>query len=139
MDMVQIDAVHAESPLTTSALDTQRTAASSARGTPGVLLKFGLPNDQDEPQTDAVVSYALKGGVAMGSLGGASGSALGGVLGAVVGLPPAVLTFGLSVPVCATIGSSLGLCIGSVAGGSVGLLGGSVIGRLTTPRGDRQS
>eukprot|EP00913_Durusdinium_trenchii_P024961 g23428.t1 len=69
---------------------------------------------KDEPRAmDAVVSYALKGGVAMGSLGGASGSAVGGLVGAAVGLPPAVLTFGLSVPVCATLGSSLGLCIGS--------------------------
>ena len=33
---------------------------------------------------DAVVSYALKGGVAMGSLGGASGSAVGGLVGAAV-------------------------------------------------------
>lgn len=47
-DVVQIDAVQAESPMTQRALDTQRTAASSARGTPGVLLKFALANDTPE-------------------------------------------------------------------------------------------
>lgn len=45
---MQIDAVQAESPMTQRALDTQRTAASSARGTPGVLLKFALANDTPE-------------------------------------------------------------------------------------------
>lgn len=83
---------------------------------------------------DARVSCALKGGLAMGSIGGAGGSALGGLVGAAVGLPPAVLTFGLSVPVCATLGSGLGLCIGSVAGGSIGLVGGSLLGHFS-PRG----
>ncbi|CAK9080063.1 unnamed protein product [Durusdinium trenchii] len=48
LDVVQIDAVQAESPMTQRALDTQRTAASSARGTPGVLLKFALANDTPE-------------------------------------------------------------------------------------------
>ena len=133
MKLVEIEAISGTSNtqrgLTT--LDTQRTAASSARSAPaGVLVKFGEDETQDA-QMDAMISSALKGGLAMGSLGGASGSAVGGLVGAAVGLPPAILTFGLSVPVCATLGSGLGLCIGSVAGGSMGLVGGSLLGSFS--------
>lgn len=135
MKLVEIEAVSGTSNTQRGlTLDTQRTAASSARSAPaGVLVKFGEDETQDA-QMDAMVSCALKGGLAMGSLGGASGSAVGGLVGAAVGLPPAILTFGLSVPVCATLGSGLGLCIGSVAGGSMGLVGGSLLGSFS-PRG----
>ena len=85
---------------------------------PGISLKL---NHLQEP-----VRCALKGGLAMGSLGGAGGSAIGGMAGAAVGLPTAILTFGLSVPVCAAMGSGMGFCIGSLAGGGVGMLGGSL-------------
>lgn len=85
---------------------------------PGISLKL---NHLQEP-----VRCALKGGLAMGSLGGAGGSAIGGMAGAAVGLPTAILTFGLSVPVCAALGSGMGFCIGSLAGGGVGMLGGSL-------------
>lgn len=134
MDVVEIEAVTGAQLTQRGHLDTQRTCASSARSSPGVLLKIGAADPQQENQMDARVSCALKGGLAMGSIGGAGGSALGGLVGAAVGLPPAVLTFGLSVPVCATLGSGLGLCIGSVAGGSVGLVGGSLLGHFS-PRG----
>ncbi len=138
MQLVEIEAISGTSNIQRgglTTLDTQRTAASSARSAvPGVLVKFGEDETQDA-QMDAMVSCALKGGLAMGSLGGASGSAVGGLVGAAVGLPPAILTFGLSVPVCATLGSGLGLCIGSVAAGSMGLVGGSLLGSFS-PRGN---
>eukprot|EP00435_Cladocopium_sp_Y103_P069644 s96_g33.t1 len=130
MDVVEIEAVTGTQLTQRGHLDTQRTCASSARSSPGVLLKIGAVDTQQD-QMDARVSCALKGGLAMGSIGGAGGSAVGGLVGAAVGLPPAVLTFGLSVPVCATLGSGLGLCIGSVAGGSVGLVGGSLFGHFS--------
>ena len=45
-------------------------------------------------------------------------------MGAAVGLVPAIFTLGLSIPVGAVLGSSLGLVSGSVLGGGTGALGG---------------
>ncbi|CAJ1438658.1 unnamed protein product [Effrenium voratum] len=125
LDVLEIEAVQGSG--THRDLDTARTAASSA---PGVLVKFSPMND-DSPQesSNEVALYALKGGLALGSVGASCGSALGGVVGAAVGLPPALLTMGLSIPFCATVGSGLGLCLGTAAGGSVGLLAGGLLGR----------
>jgi len=50
--------------------------------------------------------------------GGATGLATGTVAGAVCGLVPAFFTFGLSIPVFATVGGAAGLCTGTLAGGA---------------------
>merc|ERR1719237_817694 len=64
----------------------------------------------------------------MGAAGGSAGLMAGGAAGAAVGLVPALFTFGLSIPVCAAIGSSAGACLGTAAGGTTGLVGGGAVG-----------
>merc|ERR1719201_375473 len=43
--------------------------------------------------------------VALGVAGGAAGTVTGGVAGAAVGVPAAIFTFGLSIPICSAVGS----------------------------------
>ncbi|CAE8621943.1 unnamed protein product [Polarella glacialis] len=62
--------------------------------------------------------------VAGGGVGFVAGGAVGAVAGATVGLVPALLTFGLSIP----IGATIGLCAGVAAGGSAGVVGGGATG-----------
>merc|ERR1712232_1010271 len=66
----------------------------------------------------------VSGAVVVGASGGAAGLVTGGALGAACGVPAALFTFGLSIPVCAVIGCCLGFCAGAVTGGTVGLVGG---------------
>jgi hypothetical protein len=47
------------------------------------------------------------------------GMSTGAVVGALVGLPAALVTFGLSIPVCATTGGAVGGCTGFYAGRKV--------------------
>jgi len=76
-----------------------------------------------------VTSVAAAGGaVATGAAGGTLGLVAGGAAGAVVGLVPALFTFGLSIPVCAAIGSGAGACMGTVAGSTAGVVGGGAMG-----------
>merc|ERR1712087_964489 len=64
-------------------------------------------------------------GTAVGSvICGVTGGSVGTIMGAAVGIVPALFTFGLSIPVGATIGGGLGLC----AGGSLGAVGGGAAG-----------
>lgn len=63
---------------------------------------------------------AVAGGVAAGVTGGVAGAVTGIVIGAV----PALFTFGLSIPVGATIG----MCAGATAGGAAGVAGGGAAG-----------
>merc|ERR1712151_1383607 len=51
-----------------------------------------------------------------------------GVVGAVVGLPAAIFTFGLSIPVCAVVGSAVGGGTGATVGGTTGAVGGGAAG-----------
>mmetsp|Transcript_114078 Transcript_114078/g.368529 ORF Transcript_114078/g.368529 Transcript_114078/m.368529 type:complete len:99 (+) Transcript_114078:254-550(+) len=74
------------------------------------------------------MASAVGGAVTLGAGGGATGLVSGGVLGAAVGVLPAVFTFGLSIPVCAALGSGAGLCMGSAVGGTAGLVGGGAAG-----------
>eukprot|EP00933_Yihiella_yeosuensis_P014927 TRINITY_DN13167_c0_g1_i1.p1 TRINITY_DN13167_c0_g1~~TRINITY_DN13167_c0_g1_i1.p1 ORF type:complete len:461 (+),score=100.69 TRINITY_DN13167_c0_g1_i1:101-1384(+) len=63
-------------------------------------------------------------GVAGGAAGSIAGGAMGAVAGAAVGVVPALFTFGLSIPVGATIG----LCTGAATGCTAGVVGGSAAG-----------
>eukprot|EP00929_Paragymnodinium_shiwhaense_P057704 TRINITY_DN28893_c0_g2_i1.p1 TRINITY_DN28893_c0_g2~~TRINITY_DN28893_c0_g2_i1.p1 ORF type:complete len:395 (+),score=62.53 TRINITY_DN28893_c0_g2_i1:154-1185(+) len=62
--------------------------------------------------------------VAGGVVGGGAGGATGLVVGAAVGVVPAVFTFGLSIPICATVGA----CTGAVGGSAVGAVSGGAAG-----------
>lgn len=59
-----------------------------------------------------------------GVIGSTTGGAVGTVAGAAVGLVPALFTFGLSIPVCAT----MGLCAGTAVGGAAGTVGAGALG-----------
>lgn len=50
--------------------------------------------------------------------GGATGLATGTFVGAAAGIIPAFFTFGLSIPLFATVGGAAGLCTGTLAGGA---------------------
>merc|ERR1740127_194159 len=64
------------------------------------------------------------GTVVVGAMGGAFGLASGMVTGAIAGLPPALFTFGLSIPAGAVIGGGAGSAMGASAGAGVGALAG---------------
>lgn len=71
---------------------------------------------------------AAGGAVTFGTAGGAAGLATGTVLGAIAGMPAALFTFGLSIPVTAAIGGTCGLVTGAAAGGTVGAVGSGAVG-----------
>merc|ERR1712083_860634 len=52
----------------------------------------------------------------------------GGAIGAGVGLPAALFTLGLSIPVCATVGAVVGGGTGATVGGTTGLVTGGTAG-----------
>merc|ERR1719488_316747 len=53
-------------------------------------------------------------------VGGAGGGLVGAGAGALVGLPAALFTFGLSIPVCATVGGAVGATAGATTGAAAG-------------------
>merc|ERR1711869_110176 len=71
-----------------------------------------------------VTAASAAGGAAVVGVGG---GAVGAGAGALVGLPAALFTFGLSIPVCATVGGAVGAtaggATGAVAGGTAGYTG----------------
>merc|ERR1712060_644828 len=73
---------------------------------------------------------AVGGAATMGTAGGATGLVAGGAVGAAVGVPAALFTFGLSIPVCATVGAVVGGGTGATVGGTTGLVGGGTAGYL---------
>merc|ERR1711915_474228 len=59
---------------------------------------------------------------------GVTGLVAGGAIGAAVGVPAALFTFGLSIPVCATVGAVVGGGTGVTVGGTTGLVTGGTVG-----------
>lgn len=88
----------------------------------------GLREVAHNPRSQVTAVSAVGGAVALGTGGGATGMLSGGAIGAACGLVPAVFTFGLSIPVCAAVGSSIGLCTGAAVAGTAGFLGGGTVG-----------
>eukprot|EP00930_Biecheleria_cincta_P100159 TRINITY_DN91774_c0_g1_i1.p1 TRINITY_DN91774_c0_g1~~TRINITY_DN91774_c0_g1_i1.p1 ORF type:complete len:290 (-),score=54.15 TRINITY_DN91774_c0_g1_i1:165-992(-) len=83
-------------------------------------------------QTTAAVAA---GGAVVGSTGGGVfGLLTGSTFGAVCGLVPALMTFGLSVPVGAFVGGGAGMVTGAATGGTMGLCAGGLIGRSAYAR-----
>lgn len=67
---------------------------------------------------------AAGGALTFGAAGAVGGTLAGSATGAAFGVPFALFTFGLSIPVCAVVGGGAGLCVGATAGSS----GGAAIG-----------
>lgn len=85
----------------------------------------GLPQDHS---SHAILAAATGGAIAVGASAGSAGAVAGGTLGAAFGTVPALFTFGMSIPLGAAVGSSIGLCAGVVTGGTVGFWGGGGAG-----------
>jgi len=81
-----------------------------------------------DPKAKSTAIGAAGGAVAMGTTGGAMGLVSGSMAGAVVGLPLAIFTFGLSIPIGASLGGGAGLCVGTAVGGTTGLVAGGAAG-----------
>lgn len=70
----------------------------------------------------------LGGAVVVGTAGAGVGLFAGGTVGAAIGLPLALFTLGLSIPVGSAIGGGCGLAFGSAFGGSFGFVGAGIAG-----------
>jgi hypothetical protein len=100
---------------TTKALEAAGKAKTAASAKASSAITFATTT-----KTGVASTAAVAGGVVCGATGGGAGA----LAGAAVGVVPAIFTFGLSIPVCATIG----LCCGTVAGGSFGVVSGGALG-----------
>jgi hypothetical protein len=100
---------------TSKAIKAAETAKTVASAKAGEAFTFATTT-----KTGVAATSAVAGGVVCGATGGGAGT----LAGAAVGVIPAIFTFGLSIPVCATIG----FCCGTVAGGSFGAVSGGALG-----------
>jgi len=74
---------------------------------------------------------AAVGAAGCGAAGGAFGTVAGAGAGMLIGVPAALFTFGMSIPVCATIGGGLGCATGATTGAAAGGLMSGVTGYST--------
>jgi len=81
-----------------------------------------------DPRVRATGASAVATSCLFGFGGGIVGMAVGGIGGAMVGLPFALFTFGLSIPISALVGASICGCAGSVICGSTGCGAGGLAG-----------
>jgi hypothetical protein len=84
--------------------------------------------NQDDPESLAFVVIGAGGALCLGSAGACMGCTVGGVTGLAVGIVPALLTFGLSIPIGAVIGCVGGGVTGATIFGSAGFIGGGACG-----------
>lgn len=84
----------------------------------------------------ATAASSMSGAVVVGTGAGVSGLVAGGCAGAVAGLPFALFTFGMSVPLGAALGGSAGLVTGAAAGATAGAVGGGAVGYGTYAKWD---
>jgi len=81
-----------------------------------------------DKRVQVTAASAAGGAVVVGTAGGAVGTVAGAGTGALVGLPAAIFTFGLSIPICATIGGGMGCVAGATSAGAVGGVAGGAAG-----------
>merc|ERR1719162_745069 len=80
-------------------------------------LQKAVDNTKDKVSKKPVAASAMGGALLVGAGGGAAGSVAGGLAGAAMGLPLALFTFGLSIPIGAMIGGGAGACVGGGVAG----------------------
>lgn len=122
----------------TAAMGTLTVVASAAKAnarTAAILtqqrvcdLKATTKDTIADPKVQVTAVAAAGGAVSLGAGGGIAGLFSGGAVGAACGIVPAIFTFGLSIPIGATIGAGTGLLVGTTVGGTVGLVGGGATG-----------
>jgi len=79
-------------------------------------------------RVQVTAASAAAGGATVGAGGAAVGLLTGGTVGAACGIPFALFTFGLSIPVTAMIGGGFGLVTGGAVGTTVGATTGGAVG-----------
>jgi len=112
--------------------------------TAALLYYDDLTSSQEQDRPEAMPNARLQvaaasaagGALALGLSGGAVGSVAGGFLGGAVGIVPAFFTFGLSIPICAAVGSGAGFCSGLAVGGTTGLVSGGAAGYIGCKLGE---
>merc|ERR1719188_2260644 len=77
-----------------------------------------------DPEFQSITISTTTGTIIIGTIGGAFGLASGIATGTLAGFPPALLTFGMSIPAGAVLGGGAGSAIGIGAGASVGAAAG---------------
>merc|ERR1711953_1598047 len=78
------------------------------------------------------------GAVTVGTGSAAGGAIVGGIAGGALGLIPAIFTFGLSIPIGATVGAAVGGTTGAVGGGTTVFVGGGALGYFAYLRRGRK-
>lgn len=134
-EFASMERILAQKMVTGTTAFAARNLVSTTQAQVGEALEYGKAKASEfaegvqeaaaDPQTRAT---AVGGAVALGAGGATTGLVSGGAIGAAVGILPAFFTFGLSIPVCAAIGSGVGSAAGAVAGGATGFLGGGALG-----------
>merc|ERR1719188_531293 len=89
-----------------------------------VELKNQTVNIVKDPDFQKITISTTTGTVVIGAIGGAFGLASGVATGTLAGLPPAIFTFGLSIPASAVIGGGAGSSLGVATGATVGAAAG---------------
>jgi len=108
----------------------QTTAAELQMKTTAVVKKAQEKTKDivTNPKVQAVVAGGAGGAVVATPPAAATGLLVGGSLGAAVGLIPALFTFGLSIPIGASIGGACGVVFGGAVGSGAGFVGGGAAG-----------
>merc|ERR1719189_2927616 len=79
-------------------------------------------------RVQVTAASAAVGGATIGTGGAVVGLVTGGTIGGACGIPFALFTFGLSIPISAMIGGGVGLVTGGAVGTTVGATTGGVAG-----------
>jgi len=111
----------------TNARTTAVTKASDAKAR-AKELSLATKDFASKTSVQTTAASAVGGAMAMGTGGAVTGVATGSIAGAAVGLPLALFTFGLSIPVGAVLGGGAGLVVGVATGATAGAMGGGAAG-----------
>jgi len=110
-----------------NARTTAVTKASDAKAK-AKELSLATKDFASKKSVQTTAASAVGGAMAMGTGGAVTGAATGGIAGAAAGLPFALFTFGLSIPVGAVLGGGAGLVVGVTTGATAGAMGGGAAG-----------
>jgi len=91
-------------------------------------LSLATKDFASKRSVQTTAASAVSGAMAMGTGGAVTGVATGSIAGAAAGLPFALFTLGLSIPVGAVLGGGAGLVVGVTTGATVGAMGGGAAG-----------
>lgn len=91
-------------------------------------LRAALEKSKAIAADKPIASSAASGAMMVGASGGALGLVSGSLVGAACGVPLALFSFGLSIPIGACIGGGTGAAIGTTAGGAAGAAAGGAAG-----------